>query len=182
MIHNLHKLGFCIYFTGLSGSGKTTISNILKKKLIKNKEKRLVTILDGDEIRENISKGLGFSKKDRSINVRRIGYVANHITRNNGIVICSNIAPYQEDRLYNRQLIQNSNKKYIEVFLNVNVDECIKRDPKGLYKSNINQIIESSKEYEVPTNNEITLNTNLYKPYECSMIVFNYLKINQLIL
>ena len=66
--------------------------------------------------------------------------------------------------------------------LNVNVDECIKRDPKGLYKSNINQIIESSKEYEVPTNNEITLNTNLYKPYECSMIVFNYLKINKLIL
>ena len=71
------------------------------------------------------------------------------------------------------------NKEDIKVF---DVDECIKRDPKGLYKSNINQIIESSKEYEVPTNNEITLNTNLYKPYECSMIVFNYLKINQLIL
>ena len=178
----LEKIGLCIYFTGLSGSGKTTISNILKKEIIKNNERRLVTILDGDEIRENISKELGFSKKDRSINVRRIGYLANHIVRNNGIVICSNIAPYNEDRIYNRQLIQNSNKNYIEVFLNVNVEECIKRDTKGLYKSNINKIIESSKEYEKPTNSEIIINTNLYQPYECSNIIFNYLKKNKYIL
>ena len=179
--NNFNKLGLCIYLIGLSGSGKTTISKILKKQLINKNKNRLVTILDGDEIRDNISKDLGFSKEDRSINVRRIGYVAHHITNNNGIVICANIAPYQDDRLYNRNLIESNNKKYVEVYLDADVKECTQRDPKGLYKINKNNIFESSKDYEIPINNEITINTILYNPTESSNIIYEYLKNNRLI-
>jgi sulfate adenylyltransferase len=179
--NTLYKPGLCIYLTGLSGSGKSTISNILKEDLSIIDKSRVITILDGDEIRENISKGLGFSKEDRSINIRRIGYVAHHITNNNGIVICANIAPYKEDRLYNRNLIESNNNKYIEVYLDVDVKECMRRDPKGLYKINTNSIVESSKDYEIPTNNEITINSILYNPNESSNIICEYLKNHKLI-
>lgn len=177
----MNRLGLCIYFTGLSGSGKTTISKLVKKQLQSIKEPRRITLLDGDEIRHNISQELGFSKRDRSIQCRRIGYVANHITNHKGIVLCSNIAPYRNDRLHNRQLIETNGNHYIEVYLDVPVEECIQRDPKGLYKINHHQIIESSKDYEIPIDNEITINTQLVTPDESSTVILDYLKQNRLI-
>ena len=97
--------GFCVYIVGLSGSGKTTIANALREVIYEKTSNRTITILDGDIVRQNLSKGLGFSREDRSTNVRRIGYVASEIVKHNGIVLCANIAPYEEDRAYNRQLI-----------------------------------------------------------------------------
>jgi sulfate adenylyltransferase len=167
--------GLCIYLTGISGSGKTTVANILKYKLNKI-DNRKITILDGDEIREHISKGLGFSKKDRSINIRRIGYLSNLINTHGGISICSNIAPYASDRLYNRNLITSNNNDYVEVFLKTSVQECIKRDPKGLYKINNKNIIESADEYEVPINNELTIHTEKYTKEETTKLILNYLE------
>ena len=126
--------GICYYFVGLSGSGKTTYANILRTKLLEHDISRDVTILDGDIIRQELSKGLGFSRKDRSINVRRIGYVSSEIVKHGGIVICANIAPYDDDRLVNRKLIEDMGGKYIEIFVDTSLDVCEKRDIKGLYK------------------------------------------------
>lgn len=124
--------GCCIYLYGLSGAGKSTIGKALKEKLeeIQNKP---VTFLDGDIVRQNLSKGLGFSKQDRSTNVRRVGYVASEIVKHGGLVICSNIAPYQDDRSFNRKLIERGGK-YIEIFVNTSLEKCEERDVKGLYK------------------------------------------------
>src|SRR5690606_26919569 len=128
----LKDRGFCVYLVGLSGSGKTTIANTLKSKLSELLS-RPITILDGDIIRKNLSRGLTFSKEDRSINIRRIGYVASEIVKHNGIVICANIAPYQKDRDYNRKIISKYGG-YYEVFVNTSLEICEIRDVKGLYK------------------------------------------------
>lgn len=127
----LHKQGFCVYFYGLSGSGKSYISNYLKIKL-QEITNRKITLLDGDIIRTHISKGLGFSKEDRSINVQRIGYIASEIVKHNGICIVSNIAPYADDRKFNKNLI-SSVGNYIEVLVNTPLEVCEERDCKGLY-------------------------------------------------
>ncbi len=124
--------GLCIYLIGLSGSGKSTLANALRSHLMET-ECRPITILDGDAVRLNLSKGLGFSKADRSTNVRRIGYVASEIVKHGGLVICANIAPYDDDRLFNRQLI-SQHGRYIEVFVNTSLTTCEQRDVKGLYK------------------------------------------------
>lgn len=124
--------GFCVYFYGLSGSGKSYISHFLKSKLQEITD-RVITLLDGDIIRTHISKGLGFSKLDRSINVRRIGYVASEIVKHGGICLVSNIAPYQEDRKHNKELIEIYGN-YIEVLVDTNLSVCEERDCKGLYK------------------------------------------------
>jgi sulfate adenylyltransferase len=118
---------------GLSGSGKSTLANAFKGKLAEVFPSREVTLLDADEIRTNLSKGLGFSKEDRSTNVRRIGYVASEIVRHGGIVLVANIAPYQEDREYNKRLI-SSYGKYVEIFVDTPLEICEERDVKGLYK------------------------------------------------
>jgi len=123
----------CVYLVGLSGCGKTTIANHLKLKLLEQDNTRAITILDGDVVRQNLSKGLGFSKEDRSTNVRRIGYVASEIVKHRGIVICANIAPFDEDRVYNRGLIDQYGK-YIEVHVDTSLSVCEERDIKGLYK------------------------------------------------
>jgi sulfate adenylyltransferase len=125
--------GHCFYFVGLSGSGKSTLANAFKGKLAEEFPSREVTLLDADEIRTNLSKGLGFSREDRSTNVRRIGYVASEIVRHGGIVLVANIAPYQADREYNRQLISKYGK-YTEIFVDTSLDVCEERDVKGLYK------------------------------------------------
>jgi len=157
ILKNKNSKGFCLYLTGLSGSGKTTIASILKHKLEANdNEKRMVTLLDGDEIRRNLSKGLGFSKEDRSTNVRRIGYVASKLVDANSIVLCSNIAPYTEDREYNRECINN----YIEIFCDSSVEECERRDPKLNYKTNLD-VKKSANDYEIPENSEIVLDTTV---------------------
>ena len=127
-----NKTGLCIYLVGLSGSGKTTIANYLKNMLMEKYSKE-ISILDGDVIRHNLSKGLGFSRKDRSTNVRRIGYVASEIVKHSGIVICANIAPYDNDRVYNRNLIEQYGR-YIEILVDTPLKVCERRDIKGLYK------------------------------------------------
>tara|TARA_Y100000591_G_scaffold225479_1_gene196596 strand:+ start:1758 stop:3410 length:1653 start_codon:yes stop_codon:yes gene_type:complete len=126
----VNEQGFCVYFIGLSGSGKSTVMNALKAKLMAL-DSRHITTLDGDVVRQHLSKGLGFNKNDRSTNVRRIGWIASEIVKHNGIVMTANIAPYKADRDYNRDLI---GKNYIEVFVDTPLEECEKRDCKGLYK------------------------------------------------
>ena len=126
--------GHCVYFVGLSGAGKSTLAQRLRAKIQEEAPHKEVTILDADEIRRHLSKGLGFSKADRSTNVRRIGYVASEIVRHGGTVLVANIAPYEEDRQYNRSLI-SSYGTYTEVFVDTTIDECERRDVKGLYKA-----------------------------------------------
>lgn len=173
--------GLCLYLTGRSGSGKTTIARDLQNKL-KKIDNRKITILDGDEIREHISKGLGFSKQDRSINVRRIGYIADIITQHNGLCICSNIAPYKNDRIYNKHLIESNGGKYLEIFVKAKLNTLIKRDPKGLYKINNSNIIKSFDEYEEPENPNIIIDTENKNLQESSNYIINYLKINSLLI
>lgn len=152
--------GFCIYLIGLSGSGKTTIANTLKNKLQELVD-RPISILDGDIVRKNLSKGLGFSREDRSTNVRRIGYVASEIVKHRGIVICSNIAPYEDDRLENRKIISEVGG-YIEVFVNTSLETCEDRDVKGLYKLARKGVIKEftgiSDPFEKPEHSDIILN------------------------
>ena len=155
------KRGTCYYFVGLSGSGKTTFSNILKTKLLEKNPSLEITVLDGDIVRQNLSKGLGFSKNDRSINVRRIGYVAKEIVKHGGIVICANIAPYNSDRVFNRNEIEKIGGKYIEIFVNTPLEICEKRDVKGLYKLARKGVIKEftgiSDPFEKPMNPEIEI-------------------------
>lgn len=124
--------GLTLFFTGLPSSGKSTLARSLRFKLmdIQNKE---ISLLDGDIIRETLSKGLGFSKEDRFINITRIGFVANEITRHKGIAICAAIAPYEDARNENRKTISQTGN-YVEIYLSTPLDICIKRDVKGLYR------------------------------------------------
>ncbi len=126
------KQGVCFYFVGLSGAGKSTLAEALKGYLEETYPHRPVTLLDADVIRMHLSKGLGFSREDRSMNVRRIGYVASEIVKHGGIVIVANIAPYAEDREWNRRLISSCGS-YVEIFVDTPIEECEKRDIKGLY-------------------------------------------------
>lgn len=176
-----NKQGFCLYFVGLSGCGKSTLANAVKAKL-KEITSRPISILDGDIIRRNLSKGLTFSKKDRSINVQRIGYVASEITNHNGIVFCANIAPYQIDREINREKIKN----YIEIFVDTDLEDCEKRDCKELYKLARKGVIKEftgiSDPFEKPVNPEIVVNNNNNNNIENNVdIIVNFLKNNQFI-
>lgn len=158
--NSIKQSGYCFYFCGLSGSGKTTLANHLQCKLTEKLNKP-ITVLDGDIVRQNLSQGLGFSKEDRSINVRRIGYVASEIIKHGGIVICANIAPYQEDRDFNRILIEKFGK-YIEIFVNTPLSVCETRDVKGLYKlardGTIKNFTGISDPFEKPNDAEICTN------------------------
>lgn len=127
------KRGRCYYFIGLSGAGKSVLTNALAEKIRELEPERTITILDADIIRQNLSKGLGFSKEDRSTNVRRIGYLASEIVKHGGICIIANIAPYEEDRIYNRKLIE-SYGNYIQIYVKTSLEVCENRDCKGLYK------------------------------------------------
>jgi len=126
------KQGFTVFFTGLSGSGKSTIANALMVKLMEMGD-RPVTLLDGDIVRKNLSSELGFSKEHRDLNIRRIGYVASEITKNRGIAICAPIAPYAATRRAVRQEIEQFGA-FIEVHVATSLEECERRDRKGLYK------------------------------------------------
>tara|TARA_Y100000591_G_scaffold9669_1_gene7581 strand:+ start:5208 stop:6782 length:1575 start_codon:yes stop_codon:yes gene_type:complete len=158
----LKKRGFTIFFTGLSGSGKSTIANGILIKLLENGN-RPVTLLDGDIVRTHLSSELGFSKEHRSINVKRIGFVASEITKNGGVSVCAPIAPYLSDRQFNRDLISNYGG-YIEVFVNTSLEVCESRDSKGLYKlareGKLKKFTGISDPYEKPKNPEIILNSD----------------------
>lgn len=165
--------GVTLWFTGLSGAGKSTISKLVEAELMERGRK--VEILDGDEVRENLSKGLGFSKEDRDINIKRIGYVAKLLARNGVVVITAAISPYREVRDY----IRKENKDFVEVFVYCPVEKCIKRDVKGLYKKAINGEIKQftgiSDPYEEPLNPEVVVETHLETPEESAAKIINKL-------
>jgi len=156
------RKGICIYIVGLPSAGKTTVANALDQQL-KERLQVPITVLDGDVVRTHLSRELGFSKQDRSTNVRRIGYVAKEIVKHGGIVICANIAPYSDDREYNRRMI-SSVGKYIEVFMNTSLEECERRDVKGLYALARQGVIKNftgiSDPFEAPTDPSITFTEN----------------------
>ena len=156
-----HKQGVTIFFTGLSGSGKSTIANILLTKFLEMGG-RPVTILDGDLVRKNLSSELGFSKEHRDINIRRIGYVASEITKNGGIAICAPIAPYDSVRTQVRQMIEPYGG-FILVHIATPIETCEQRDRKGLYAKARAGIVKEftgvSDPYEVPTDAEVVINT-----------------------
>jgi len=157
----LNKRGLCVYFTGLSGSGKSTLANFLKEKILEVERERAITILDADVVRTHLSKGLGFSRADRSTNVRRIGYVCSEIVKHGGIVLVANIAPYEEDREWNRELI-SADGNYVEIFVDTAIEKCEERDVKGLYalarKGVIKEFTGVSDPYEIPKKPEIVVN------------------------
>ena len=155
------KQGFTVFFTGLSGSGKSTIANALMVKLMEMGG-RPVTLLDGDVVRKNLSSELGFSKEHRDLNIRRIGYVASEITKNGGIAICAPIAPYTATRRSVREDIEAFGA-FVEVHVATSLDACERRDRKGLYKlareGKIKEFTGISDPYEAPTKAELVVDT-----------------------
>ena len=155
------KQGFTVFFTGLSGSGKSTIANALMVKLMETGD-RPVTLLDGDLVRKNLSSELGFSKEHRDINIRRIGYVASEITKNGGIAICAPIAPYAETRRAVREMIEGLGA-FVEIHVATSLEECERRDRKGLYKlareGKIKEFTGISDPYEDPKMPELRIET-----------------------
>ena len=173
-----HKQGLTVFFTGLSGSGKSTVARALMIKLMERGE-RPVTLLDGDIVRKHLSSNLGFSKEDREINVRRIGFVASEITKNGGIAICAPIAPYESSRRFNRELI-GSFGGYIEIHISTPIEVCEDRDRKGLYaKARAGQITGFTgidDPYEVPENPSMRINTTEVSPEEAVQEVLLHLE------
>jgi sulfate adenylyltransferase len=153
--------GFTVFFTGLSGSGKSTVANALMVKLMEMGG-RPVTLLDGDVVRKHLSQELGFSKEDRNINIRRIGFVASEISKNGGIAICAPIAPYTATRRAVREMVE-SYGAFVEVHVATSLEECEKRDRKGLYKlareGKIKEFTGISDPYEEPQKPELRLET-----------------------
>lgn len=172
------KQGFTIFFTGLPSSGKSTTAKVLLGKFLEMGG-RPVTLLDGDIVRKNLSSELGFSKEHRDLNIRRIGFVASEITKNGGIAICAPIAPYEEVRKYNRELISQFGG-YIEVYISTPIEVCEKRDRKGLYTKARAGIIKNftgiDDPYEMPRNPEIILDTSYLNPDEAAQEILLYLE------
>ena len=172
--------GFTLWFTGLSGAGKTTISKLVADELRARGSK--LEILDGDVVRENLSKGLGFSKEDRDTNIRRIAFVADLLSRNGVPVITAAISPYRELRGEARELM---GERFIEVFVKASVEVCADRDPKGLYEKafagEIKEFTGVSDPYEEPLDAEITLDTEAEAPEESAGKLIALLEERQLI-
>jgi sulfate adenylyltransferase len=169
--------GFTVFFTGLSGSGKSTVANAVMVKLLE-RGGRSVTLLDGDIVRTNLSKGLTFSKEDRDTNVMRIGYVASEITKAGGVAVCAPIAPYENARAENRRVI-SEHGGYILVHVSTPLEVCEQRDRKGLYAKARAGIIPEftgiSDPYEVPEDAELTLDTTDKTVEEAADFVMRYL-------
>jgi sulfate adenylyltransferase len=174
------KQGFTVFFTGLSGSGKSTIANALMVKLMEMGG-RPVTLLDGDVVRKHLSSELGFSKEHRDLNIKRIGYVASEITKNGGIAICAPIAPYTATRRAVREMVE-AYGAFVETHVATSIEECEKRDRKGLYKlareGKIKEFTGISDPYEAPTNAELVVNTENVDVDHCAHQVL--LKLEQM--
>ncbi len=170
-----HRQGFCLWFTGLSGSGKSTTADILTVLLLE--KGRQVTVLDGDVIRTHLSKGLSFSKEDREINIRRIGFVASEVVRHGGGVICAAISPYSATRNECRAMIGND--RFIEIFVDTPLDVCEQRDPKGMYAlardGQLTGFTGIDDPYEPPRNPEITIDTVRCSAQENTERIVSYL-------
>ncbi len=156
--------GFCIWFTGLSGAGKSTLAKLLEDSLLERGLR--VEVLDGDAVRTNLSKGLGFSREDRETNLRRIAFVANLLSRNGVAVIAAAISPYQSIRDEVRGMVHN----FVEVFINCPVEVCIERDPKGLYKKALSGELKHftgiDDPFEPPLKPEVDIRTAEETPQE----------------
>ena len=174
------RQGFTVFFTGFSGSGKSTIGNALMVKLMEMGG-RPVTLLDGDVVRKHLSSELGFSKEHRDINIRRIGYVASEITKNGGIAICAPIAPYAATRRAVREMVEQYGA-FLEVHVATSIEECERRDRKGLYKlareGKIKEFTGISDPYEVPENPELRVETENLDVDNCAHQVI--LKLEQM--
>src|SRR5947208_10839617 len=166
--------GFTLWFTGLSGAGKTTISKIVEEQM-RDRGSR-VEVLDGDVVRENLSKGLGFSKEDRDINIRRIAFVADLLSRNGVVAITAAISPYRESRGEARATM---GARFVEVYVKASVEECARRDTKGLYekafKGEIKEFTGVSDPYEPPLDPEVTVDTEVETVEESAAKVLAYL-------
>ena len=164
--------GFTLWFTGLSGAGKTTIAHIVGPEI----ERRgpIVEYLDGDTVRTHLSKGLGFSKEDRDTNIERIGWVASRLTRHGAAVIASAISPYEETRRKARAMVEEFGA-FVEVFIRASVDECARRDVKGLYekafKGEITGFTGVDDPYEEPSSPEVVVDTEAHEPEESARLI-----------
>ncbi len=170
--------GICIWFTGLSGAGKSTTAEILVSMLLERG--RQITLLDGDVVRTHLSKGLGFSREDRDANILRIGYVSSEIARHGGLVITAAISPYLSTRTEVRKLV--GDERFIEVFVNTPIEVCEERDVKGMYAKARQGIITGftgvDDPYEPPVNPEITLDTVNFTPEQNAAHIIRYLEVN----
>lgn len=174
--------GSCVlWFTGLSGSGKSTIANALSKKLFDSGIREFV--LDGDNIRHGLNKDLGFSDHDRTENIRRIGEVAKLFVESGTIVITAFISPFRSDRDQVRELFQDG--EFLEVYVKCSIDECERRDPKGLYvkarKGEIKNFTGIDSPYEAPENPEITIETDKLSVDEAVAEILRYLREKKII-
>jgi adenylylsulfate kinase len=164
--------GFTVWFTGLPSSGKTTIAELVGPELVRLG--RNVEYLDGDVVRTHLSKGLGFSKEDRDTNIERIGWVASRLTRHGAAVLVSVISPYEETRRKARALIEEHGV-FVEVYVATSLDECVRRDVKGLYEKAFSGEIATftgvTDPYEEPSNPELTIATEEHEPEESAQIV-----------
>ena len=172
-----NRQGFTVFFTGLSGSGKSTIANALMDKLLEIGG-RAVTLLDGDIVRKNLASELGFSKEHRDINIRRIGFVAGEITRHGGAVICAAIAPYEATRREVREAI-TKHGCFVEVYVSTPLDICEERDKKGLYAQaragTLQNFTGISDPYEPPRAPELSIDASLVNPDQAAEEIVSYL-------
>jgi len=170
-----HRQGVCIWFTGLSGAGKSTTAEVLT--VLLQEHGRQVTLLDGDVVRTHLSKGLGFSKEDRDINIRRIGFVASEIVRHGGTVVCAAVSPYRATRNDVRNMVGKGH--YVEVFVDTPLEVCEQRDVKGLYakarRGEITGFTGIDDPYEPPRHPEIVLDTVHHTPEENAHLILDYL-------
>jgi adenylyl-sulfate kinase len=178
----VHK-GFTLWFTGLSGAGKSTLTDLLNAEFQKRGYK--VEVLDGDVVRTNLSKGLGFSKEDRDINIRRIGFVCDLLSRNGVIAISAAISPYEEIRRENRELVESHGVPFVEVYCQCSLDALVERDVKGLYKKALAGEIQNftgvSDPYEAPANPEVQVNTDSESVETSLQRILDYLQSKGLI-
>jgi adenylylsulfate kinase len=170
------RKGFTLWFTGLSGAGKTTIAELVGPEL--ERRGRLVEYLDGDVVRTHLSKGLGFSKEDRDTNIERIGWVASRLTRHGAAVLVSAISPYEETRRKARAMVEEHGG-FVEIFVAASVDECARRDVKGLYEKafsgEIKEFTGVSDPYEEPADPELRIDTEEHEPEESARLVLDKL-------
>jgi adenylyl-sulfate kinase len=164
--------GFTLWFTGLSGSGKSTIAHVIGPEL--DRRGLIVEYLDGDSVRQHLSKGLGFSKEDRDTNIERIGWVASRLTRQGGAVIAAAISPYRETRAKARELVEQFGS-FVEVYVATSLDECARRDVNGLYAKafagEIKGFTGVDDPYEAPESPEVVVETEGKTPEESAEVV-----------
>jgi adenylyl-sulfate kinase len=169
--------GTVIWLTGLSGAGKTTLATALKQEI--EASGRRVEMLDGDEVRENLSRGLGFSKEDRDTNVRRIGFVARLLARHGVIVLASAISPYRQSRDDVRRMVEDAGAGFVEIFVGAPLDVLVERDVKGLYKKALAGEIKNftgiSDPYEEPLNPELRVDSSVEEVEESVARVLDHL-------